>query len=66
MKPHKKLAALKKSMELVEKLYKLTNAFPREEVPDLRRKSVVLQYLSLPISRRVRQVAHPSTFETTC
>jgi four helix bundle protein len=35
MKPHKKLAALKKSMELVEKLYKLTNAFPREEVSGL-------------------------------
>ena len=30
MKPHKKLAAWQKSMELVEKLYKLTNGFPRE------------------------------------
>lgn len=32
MKPHKKLVAWQKSMELVEKLYKLTNAFPREEI----------------------------------
>lgn len=32
MKPHKKLAAWQKSMTLVEKLYKLTNAFPREEI----------------------------------
>lgn len=32
MKPHKKLIAWQKSMELVEKLYELTNAFPREEI----------------------------------
>ena len=32
MKPHKKLASWQKSMELVEKLHKLTNAFPREEI----------------------------------
>jgi four helix bundle protein len=32
MKPHKKLAAWQKSMTLVEKLYELTNAFPREEI----------------------------------
>jgi four helix bundle protein len=32
MKPHKKLAAWQKSMKLAEKLYKLSNAFPREEV----------------------------------
>lgn len=31
-KPHKKLAAWQKSMALVEKLYKLTANFPREEV----------------------------------
>jgi len=31
-KPHKKLAAWQKSMELVEKLYELTNTFPREEI----------------------------------
>jgi four helix bundle protein len=31
-KPHKKLVAWQKSMELVEKLYKLTSTFPREEV----------------------------------
>ena len=32
MKPHKKLAAWQKSMELVERLYQLTNTFPREEI----------------------------------
>ena len=32
MKPHKKLAAWQKSMVLVEKLYKLTATFPREEI----------------------------------
>ena len=32
MKPHKKLAAWQKSMQLVERLYQLTNAFPREEI----------------------------------
>lgn len=32
MKPHKKLIAWQKSMELVEKLYGLTDAFPREEI----------------------------------
>ena len=31
-KPHKKLAAWQRSMELVEKLYKITSAFPREEI----------------------------------
>jgi len=31
-KPHKKLAAWQKSMELVEKLYKITSTFPREEM----------------------------------
>ena len=31
-KPHKKLVAWQKSMELVEKLYKITSAFPREEI----------------------------------
>ena len=31
-KPHKKLAAWQKSMELIEKLYELTNTFPREEI----------------------------------
>ena len=31
-KPHKKLVAWQKSMELVERLYKLTSTFPREEV----------------------------------
>lgn len=32
MKPHMKLAAGQKSMTLVERLYKITNAFPREEI----------------------------------
>lgn len=31
-KPHKKLIAWQKSMELVEKLYRLTSTFPREEL----------------------------------
>jgi four helix bundle protein len=31
-KPHKKLIAWRKSMDLVEKVYELTNNFPREEV----------------------------------
>ena len=31
-KPHKKLVAWQKSMELVEKLYKMTSTFPREEI----------------------------------
>ena len=31
-KPHKKLIAWRKSMDLVEKIYELTRAFPREEV----------------------------------
>ena len=31
-KPHKKLVAWQKSMELVEKLYKITSAFPQEEI----------------------------------
>ena len=31
-KPHKKLAAWQKSMAPVEKLYKLTATFPREEI----------------------------------
>jgi four helix bundle protein len=31
-KPHKKLVAWQKSMELVEQLYKITSAFPREEI----------------------------------
>lgn len=31
-KPHKKLIAWRKSMDLVEKIYDLTRAFPREEV----------------------------------
>lgn len=30
-KPHKKLVAWQKSMDLVEKLYKITSVFPREE-----------------------------------
>jgi len=30
-KPHKKLIAWRKSMDLVERIYKLTKAFPREE-----------------------------------
>ena len=30
--PHKRLAAWQKSMELVERLYELTNTFPREEI----------------------------------
>jgi four helix bundle protein len=31
-KPHKKLIAWRKSMDLVEKVYELTKNFPREEV----------------------------------
>lgn len=31
-KPHKKLGAWQKSMELVERLYRLTSAFPRAEI----------------------------------
>jgi len=31
-KPHKKLIAWRKSMDLVEKIYDLTKRFPREEV----------------------------------
>ena len=31
-KPHKKLAAWQRSMELVERLYKITSTFPREEI----------------------------------
>ena len=31
-KPHKKLVAWQKSMELVERLYKITSAFAREEI----------------------------------
>ena len=31
-KPHKKLAAWQRSMELVEKLYKITSTFPLEEM----------------------------------
>jgi four helix bundle protein len=31
-KPHKKLIAWRKSMDLVEKVYELTKTFPREEV----------------------------------
>jgi four helix bundle protein len=31
-KPHKKLIAWRKSMDLVEKIYDLTKKFPREEV----------------------------------
>ena len=31
-KPHKKLIAWRKSMDLVERIYELTRAFPREEV----------------------------------
>ena len=31
-KPHKNLVAWQKSMELVEELYKITRAFPREEI----------------------------------
>lgn len=31
-KPHKKLIAWRKSMDLVEEIYELTRNFPREEV----------------------------------
>src|SRR5712692_769015 len=31
-KPHKKLVAWQKSMDLVEKIYKLSRTFPREEI----------------------------------
>src|SRR6266850_261484 len=31
-KPHKKLIAWRKSMDLVEKVYELTKNFPREEI----------------------------------
>jgi four helix bundle protein len=31
-KPHKKLVAWKKSMDLVEEIYELTKTFPREEI----------------------------------
>ena len=31
-KPHKKLIAWRKSMDLVEKIYELTKNFPREEI----------------------------------
>ncbi len=43
-KPHKRLLAWRKSMELVVKIYELTKAFPREEVygltSQIRRASV--------------------------
>ena len=31
-KPHKKLIAWSKSMDLVEKIYELTRSFPKEEI----------------------------------
>lgn len=43
-KPHKKLVAWQKGMELVEKFYKITSNFPREEIygltSQIRRASV--------------------------
>ena len=34
-KPHKKLVAWSKSMDLIERIYEVTRTFPREEIYDL-------------------------------
>jgi hypothetical protein len=54
-KPHKKLLAWQKSMDLVEEIYELARTFPREEIYGLTSQSPSSDFSALEYRGRSRR-----------